>query len=122
MIGPNSQPTAPVPKRWAMNSTTRMTNEIGTTRWLRPGAATFSPSIAERTEIAGVIMPSPKNKAAPKIPSMTNAVALATRLRCSSAARAMIPPSPRLWARMMNPAYLIDTTIVRAQKISETIP
>ena len=34
----------------------------------------------------------------------------------------MMPPSPRLWARMMNPAYLIETMIVRAQKISETTP
>ena len=35
---------------------------------------------------------------------------------------AMIPPSPRLWARMMKPAYLIETTIISAQKISETTP
>ena len=34
----------------------------------------------------------------------------------------MMPPSPRLWARMMKPAYLMDTTIIRAQKISETTP
>ena len=34
----------------------------------------------------------------------------------------MIPPSPRLCARMMKPAYLIDTTIISAQKISETTP
>ena len=34
----------------------------------------------------------------------------------------MIPPSPRLCARMMNPAYLIDTTTISAQKISEAMP
>ena len=34
----------------------------------------------------------------------------------------MMPPSPRLWARMMKPAYLTDTTIVSDQKISETMP
>ena len=34
----------------------------------------------------------------------------------------MIPPSPRLWARMMKPAYLIETTIISAQKISEATP
>ena len=34
----------------------------------------------------------------------------------------MIPPSPRLWARMMNPAYLIDTTTISAQKINDAIP
>ena len=32
---------------------------IGTTRLSSDGAATFSPSTAERTEIAGVIIPSP---------------------------------------------------------------
>ena len=44
------------------------------------------------------------------------------RLRWTSAVSAMIPPSPRLWARMMKPAYLIDTSTISAQKISETIP
>ena len=39
-----------------------------------------------------------------------------------SALSAMIPPSPRLWARMMNPAYLIETSMISAQKISEAIP
>ena len=45
-----------------------------------------------------------------------------TRRRWMSAARAMPPPSPRLWARIKKPAYLIDTMIVSAQKISETMP
>ena len=68
------------------------------------------------------MIPSPKNSAAPKIPRVTRATPCTTRFRCSSAASAMIPPSPRLWARMMNPAYLIETTIISAQKISETTP
>ncbi len=34
----------------------------------------------------------------------------------------MTPPSPRLWARIRKPAYLIETMIVSAQKISETMP
>ena len=38
------------------------------------------------------------------------------------AVSAMIPPSPRLWARMMKPAYLIETTIISAQKINEATP
>ena len=33
----------------------------------------------------------------------------------------MIPPSPRLCARMMKPAYLIDTTIIKAQKIRDAV-
>ncbi len=32
---------------------------IGTTKWPMPGVATFSPSTADSTEIAGVITPSP---------------------------------------------------------------
>ena len=59
MIGPNARPTAPVPKRWIANSIVRMTRVIGTTRCSREGAATFRPSTADRTEIAGVIIPSP---------------------------------------------------------------
>ena len=41
---------------------------IGTTRSATDGAATLTPSIAERTEIAGVITLSPKNSEAPKTP------------------------------------------------------
>ena len=67
-------------------------------------------------------MPSPKNKAAPKIPSVTSSVPWMTLLRCRSEVSAMIPPSPRLCARMMKPAYLIDTTIISAQKISDAVP
>ena len=67
-------------------------------------------------------MPSPKNSAAPKIPSVTSSAPWTTLLRCSKAVSAMIPPSPRLWARMMKPAYLIDTTTISAQKINDAIP
>ena len=42
---------------------------IGTTRCSSDGSTTFSPSTAERTEIAGVIMLSPKKSEAPKTPS-----------------------------------------------------
>ena len=44
------------------------------------------------------------------------------RLRFTSAVSAMIPPSPRLWARMMNPAYLSDTSTISVQKMREAIP
>ena len=69
-----------------------------------------------------MITPSPKNSAAPKIPSVTSSAPCGTRLRCSNAVNAMIPPSPRLWARMMKPAYLIDTTTISAQKINDATP
>ena len=59
MIGPNHRPTAPVPKRWIVNSTARITSVIGTTSSCRLGSTTSMPSTADSTEIAGVIMPSP---------------------------------------------------------------
>ena len=67
-------------------------------------------------------MPSPKNRPAPRSPSVTSAAARGTLRRWMSALSAMIPPSPRLWARMMNPAYLTETSMISAQKISEEMP
>jgi hypothetical protein len=67
-------------------------------------------------------MPSPKNSPAPKMPSVMSANAWGTRRRLITAVRAMMPPSPRLWARMMKPAYLIETTIINDQKMSEAMP
>ena len=69
MTGPNSRPTAPVPSRWTRNRTTMIAAVIGTTRSDTDGAATLTPSIADSTEIAGVITLSPKNSDAPMIPS-----------------------------------------------------
>ena len=60
-----------------------ITAVIGTTRSDTDGAATFTPSIADSTEIAGVIMLSPKNSDAPKTPSAASATA------------ARPPPGPR---------------------------
>ena len=45
---------------------------IGTTRLSSDGSITFIPSTAESTEIAGVIMLSPKKSAAPKTPRPAN--------------------------------------------------
>ena len=123
ITGPNSQPTAPVPNRCAANRPTRITSAIGSISPPGiPGVATFSPSTADVTEIAGVIIPSPKNSPAPSRPSVIRIAARGTFLREISAASAMIPPSPRLWARMITIAYLIETMITSAQKISDTIP
>ena len=59
ITGPKSLPTSPVPKRCSANSATSTATVIGTTRSPMPGVATFSPSTAESTEMAGVITPSP---------------------------------------------------------------
>ena len=99
-----------------------MASDSGTTKCERLGLMALRPPTAEVTEIAGVIMPSPKNKPAPKMPRVTRMNVRPIRLRWTSAVSAMIPPSPRLWARMMNPAYFVETTIISVQKMSETIP
>ena len=99
---------------------------IGMTRPDTDGAATLTPSIADRTEIAGVIMLSPKNSDAPKIPSAASTTfarrppgRARRRIRAISD---MIPPSPSLSARITSRTYVMVTTIVTAQKISEMIP
>ena len=61
MTGPNRRPTAPVPRRWTRNKTTMIAAVIGTTRSDSDGATTLTPSTADSTEMAGVIMLSPKN-------------------------------------------------------------
>jgi hypothetical protein len=40
----------------------------------------------------------------------------------ASASRAMMPPSPRLLARMTSVTYFSDTTTISAQKIAEMPP
>ena len=59
MIGPNSRPTRSVPCRWIANTPSRMPTVAGTTYGSKSGVATFRPSIALSTVMAGVIMPSP---------------------------------------------------------------
>ena len=68
MTGPKTRPTLPVPRDCTMNSTQMMAQEIGTMKGCRVGAATSTPSTADRTETAGVITPSPKNRQAPMMP------------------------------------------------------
>src|ERR1700677_2923517 len=109
-----------------MNRPTRITTVIGMTMPDTDGAATSTPSTAESTEMAGVIMLSPRNSEAPKIPSAAS-IAFARRppgraRRRIRAMSAMIPPSPSLSARMMSTTYVRVTMIVTDQKISETAP
>jgi hypothetical protein len=76
----------------------------GSTRADTEGSTTCTPSIADSTEIAGVIMLSPKNSDAPKIPraASTSAVRRLLGMLCRriSVISAMIPPSPSLSARI----------------------
>ena len=59
ITGPNSRPTLWVPYFWIENTHTRIATATGTTYGSNSGVATFTPSIAPSTVIAGVIMPSP---------------------------------------------------------------
>ena len=59
MTGPKMAPIPAVPRRWKTKSTTRIAIVMGTTKGSKNGVATCSPSTALRTEMAGVIMPSP---------------------------------------------------------------
>ena len=81
-----------------------ITAVIGTTKSLKSGSITLRPSTADSTEIAGVIMLSPKNSAAPNSPRADNITAVRRPLapvhRRSSVISAMIPPSPLLSARV----------------------
>jgi hypothetical protein len=87
--------------------------------------ARLRPSIADSTEIAGVITPSPKNSAAPNRPMPTNTMRRRDwpgSPRRLSASSAMMPPSPWLSARMMKAMYFSDTMMVSDQKISDRMP
>ena len=102
ITGPNTLPMAPLPKLCRANNTTMITAVIGTTQPPSFGSITFRPSTEEITEIAGVIMLSPKNSDAPKIPSDASIVVVrALPLSASRRTRvisAMMPPSPSLSA------------------------
>ena len=82
--------------------------------------------MADSTEIAGVIMLSPKNSDAPKIPSAASTIFVRRpprtpplRIRVISA---MIPPSPSLSARITSRTYVTVTMITTDQEIKEMIP
>ena len=77
----------------------------------------FNPSIAEETEIGGVIIPSASKVAAPKIAGIYNHLAY----RLTSAKREKIPPSPLLSARRVKKTYLKVVCNVRVQ-ITQEIP
>ena len=59
MTGPKNMPTIPVPRCWMKNKPVRISTVAGTTNGVSDGATISSPSIAESTEMAGVIMLSP---------------------------------------------------------------
>ena len=59
VIGPKARPMPPVPKRCTANSPVSTSSVSGRMKGCRLGAATSRPSIADSTEMAGVMTPSP---------------------------------------------------------------
>jgi hypothetical protein len=104
ITGPKIRPTAAVPLRCTAKSNTMMIAVTGMINTSSDGLRTLSPSTADSTEIAGVIMLSPKNSAAPKMPTAASLVAHRPPPplphRRSSVISAMMPPSPWLSTRM----------------------
>ena len=124
MMGPNTRPTLWVPRDCTANNAMMMTTEAGTISSCASGKLTLRPSTADMTEIAGVITPSPKNRQAPPIPisAMVRLTRSDVAVRCASAIRARMPPSPRLSARMTSRTYFTVTMRISDQKISERQP
>ena len=108
-----------------MNRTVSTTSVTGTIQGCSAGAATSRPSTAESTEIAGVMTPSPKKIAVPKMPIRSRRARSVGRsfTACeASASMAIRPPSPLLSARRMSSTYFSETTTVSVQNISDSTP
>ena len=124
-IGPNTAPTLAVPRRCSANRPSSTSTAIGSTQRLKSGVPTSSPSIADTTEIAGVSTVSPRNSEAPARPRSTTTLRSRGRFfsaLAASASSAMVPPSPRLSARITSTTYLSDTTITSDQKMVDRPP
>ena len=80
------------------------------------------PSTADSTEIAGVIMASPKKRQAPPRPITSITVRARPQTGNASESNAIVPPSPWLSARITSTTYLIATTSTTAQKTSDNTP
>jgi hypothetical protein len=81
-----------------------------------------SPSTALNTDMAGVIMASPKNRDAPANPTIKRPVRNGPAIGRARDRSAIVPPSPSLSALMTKTTYLIATTSTMAQKMSESTP
>ena len=80
------------------------------------------PSTADSTEIAGVIMESPRNIAAPSTPITSSSLVRWPNARRPSAISDSEPPSPWLSARSSSSTYFAVTTMISAHRISDSTP
>ncbi len=88
--------------------------------------AVFSPSTADRTEIDGVIMPSPYSSADPNNTSRVRAPGPANGgggfLLWIRPNNASVPPSPSWSARSTNIVYFTQTARKMDHRISDNMP
>ena len=123
MTGPNSRPTAPVPKRWIANRPVRIASVIGTTSESSDGRRHLQALDRGEHRDGGrdhaVAVEQRGAEDAERDQRHRGPRGWRDRAPWTSAIRAMMPPSPSLSARMMNVTYLIDTMIVTAQNTSE---
>ena len=125
ITGPKTLPTTPVPERWideehGQHDDGDRQHQLGEGR-----ADHLSPSTADRTEMAGVIIAVAVEQGGPEHAHRhhrSDAVACRCRWRRSSATSARMPPSPSLSARMTSDTYFIETTSVIDQNTSEMTP
>ena len=122
MTGAKKLATRAVPRLCPANKASRMAMVSGTTECSNAGVTSVSPSTADNTEIAGVIMESPMNMEAPTTPSRNTSAVRRPNARVASAVNDRVPPSPLLSARSSRSTYLIATTTIRAHRISESTP
>ena len=122
MIGPKNAATPAVPRLWTVNSTMRMITVAGNMNGASSASTCLRPSSAESTEMAGVMIASPENKAAPATPIRNATIVRLPNAIWASALSESMPPSPLLSACIRNSTYFAVTTISSAQMISDTTP
>ena len=99
-----------------------ITSVIGTIQRSMFGATSRTPSMAESTDMAGVMMASPKNMAAPITPNTVIHTGGLVKVLRASAISDSVPPSPLLSARVTKKTYLTVTVRVSPHTISESRP
>ena len=123
MTGPNRRATASVPDRCTQNSAITITSVTGTTQSAEPGTTSSIPSIADITDMAGVMIASPKNSETPTIPvRYSHQARLPPSAPCALATSDSVPPSPLLSARRIRKTYFTVTISTTVQNSMDTMP
>jgi hypothetical protein len=121
-IGPKITPIPEAPLNWIANRPVNRMAVIGMMREENAGAAASSPSRADNTLIAGVIMPSPNSRPAPSISDHSSTFMPWFLYLCSRPYSANKPPSPSFSARNTSNAYSMATMRMIVQTASEIAP